>query len=266
MNIRVCRPFGFLRATVWGFLLFSAPVYAEICSIIRADAAAQVSHVHDADTLRLDNGERVRVLGIDAPELARNDQPDEPFAVEGREFLRKLLAEHDNHVVLHYGTETHDRYGRRLAWLFLPDGSNVQRILLEQGLAMQVFVTPNLDYADCLMLHEQGARLARRGIWSQTEYHPGIDSLRVPESTRGAAIVKGEVVRIGESRDNIWINLEGGVALQIRRENLSVFGDLNLERLVGRLVRARGWLVREDRPHHQWRMRLDDRRALELLN
>ncbi|WP_151702590.1 thermonuclease family protein [Nitrincola alkalilacustris] len=266
MKIRMCRPLSLLRAILLGLLVFSAPAYAEICSIIREDATARVSHVHDADTVRLTNGERVRILGIDAPELARDGQPDEPFAAEGRDFLRELLAEHDNRVVLHYGNETHDRYGRRLAWLFLPDGSNVQRLLLEQGLVMQVFVSPNLDYADCLMLHEQGARLARRGIWSQTEYHPGIDSVMVPETTRGAAIVKGEVVRIGESRDNIWINLEGGVALQIRRENLGVFGDLNLERLKGKLVRARGWLVKEDRAHHQWRMRLDDRRALELLN
>ncbi|WP_409524943.1 thermonuclease family protein [Nitrincola sp. MINF-07-Sa-05] len=266
MSIRVCWPLNMVKVVLWLLLVCSTQAYAEICSILREDASVRVSYVYDADTVRLDNGERVRVLGIDAPELARDDQPDEPFSVEGRDFLRELLAEHDNRVLLHYGSDTHDQYGRRLAWLFLPDGSNVQRLLLEQGLVMQVFVSPNLDYADCLMLHEQGARLARRGIWSQTEYHPGIDSVMVPESTRGAAIVKGEVVRVGESRDNIWINLEGGVALQIRRDNMGVFADLNLEKLKGKLLRARGWLVKEERPHHQWRMRLDDRRSLEFLN
>jgi len=86
----------------------------------------------------------------------------------------------------------------------------------------------------------------------------------VPESTQGAAIVQGRVVRIGESRDNLWINLEGRVALQIPKAALGRFDEAQLRNLEGRRVKARGWMVRDNSRHHDWRMRINTGLALEL--
>lgn len=246
-------------------LLFSPLVLAEGCPIKQVDQRVAVSHVYDADTLTLDDGTRVRLIGIDAPELGRGGEPHEPFALEGRDFLRGLMEEAGHQLLLHVGEERYDRHGRLLAYPFLPDGRNINRLLLEQGYVMQVFIAPNVSYAECLKPHEDQARQQRRGIWSQQEYQPGIPSRAVPDSTQGAAIVYGRVVRIGESRDNLWINLEGRVALQVPKADMNRFNEAQLRNLEGQQVKARGWMVRDNSRHHDWRMRINTGLALQRV-
>ncbi|SFX37990.1 thermonuclease family protein [Marinospirillum alkaliphilum] len=246
-------------------LLFSSLLQAEPCPIQQLDREARVANVYDADTLTLASGERLRVLGIDAPELGRDGRPHEPFALEGRDYLRQLLAMSGNRVHLHLGTEAQDRHGRLLAWLFLPDGRNVQRLLLEQGYVMQVTLAPNTAYAECLKPVEREARQARRGIWSQTEYHPGIAATAIPAGTQGAVILHGRVERIGESRDNLWLNLEGRVALQWPKNDLTADEVQQLRQLQGQAVRVRGWLVRDNSRHHDWRIRINSLHHLEIM-
>lgn len=245
-------------------MLLPGYAFAEICPPTTPTQSYRVSRVIDADTVELTQGDRVRLLGIDAPELGYSGQADEPFAREGKRALDALLREFDYRVLLMPGQDSRDRYGRLLAYLFLPDQTNIQRILLQEGWVMQVFVAPNLEFADCLRPVERVARAHHKGIWSLSDYQPGIASQAVPESLRGAAIVQGAVVRVGQSKDNIWLNLQGGVALQVPRRYLDRFPQ-RLDSLTGQVVRARGWMVREDSRHHQWRMRLEDGRALEVL-
>ncbi|WP_416885925.1 thermonuclease family protein [Marinospirillum sp.] len=261
----------FIRAGLAGvLLLFAGWVGAtETCPIERQDRRAAVAHVYDADTLTLADRTRVRLIGIDAPELGREGAPHEPYALEGRDYLRRLIADAGHQVLLHYGEERYDRHGRLLAYVFLPDGRNVNRLLLEQGYVMQIFIAPNTHYAECLKPFETQARRQAKGIWSQSEYQPGLASTRIPASTQGAAIVQGQVVRIGSSRDNFWINLEGGVALQVPKRALNGFdlSEAQVRALQGKRVRARGWLVRDHNSrHHDWRMRINTSLALEVLD
>lgn len=248
-------------------LLLSGSLLAESCPPERQDRRAAVAQVYDADTLTLTDRTRVRLIGIDAPELGRDGAAHEPYALEGRDYLRALIAEAGQQVLLHYGDERYDRHGRLLAYVFLPDGRSVNRLLLEQGYVMQVFIAPNTRYAECLRPFETQARQQRRGIWSQAEYEPGIPSAQVPASTQGAAIIQGRVVRVGESRDHFWINLEGRVALQLPKSDWSYFSlsQAEIRNLEGQQVRARGWIVRENTRHHDWRLRLNTDLALEIL-
>ncbi|MFP4155507.1 MAG: thermonuclease family protein [Halothiobacillaceae bacterium] len=236
----------------------------EPCPIQKEDRRLVVGHVQDGDTLRARSGEWVRLVGIDAPELGRNGKPDEPLAREAAQALRALSKQAGNRLIVQEGRESADRHGRVLAYLFAPDGTNLQRELLERGLVMQVFIGENEAFADCLTPFEAEARQARRGIWSLPEYQPGLASTEIPAGTRGAVIVHGRVVRVGHSRHSIWINLEGRVALQVDRDDASGFDDLDA--LEGRLVRARGWLVPDRNRFQDWRMRLSNPRALELLD
>lgn len=224
-----------------------------------------VQRVIDADTIELTNGKRVRLIGIDAPELGYRGQVDEPFAREGKQALEQKLKIHDQRIWIQLGEDPKDRYGRLLADLFFADGSSIQGWLLEQGWAMQVFIAPNLRYADCLYSHEQKARQERRGIWSMPEYEPGIASTSVPSTTKGAVIITGKVERIGRSQANIWLNLDGGVAIQIPRRSRQNFPQ-SLEQLEGQHVRVRGWIIQDNSQHHQWRVRIEDGRALEVLS
>jgi len=156
-----------LAAGALTLLLLSPLALAESCPIKQLDQTVAVSHVYDADTLTLADGRRVRLLGIDAPELGRRGEKHEPFALEGRNYLRSLMEAAGHRVLVHQGKEKQDRHGRLLAYLFLPDGRNINRLLLEQGYVMQVFIAPDTEYANCLQSHENQARQQRLGIWSQ---------------------------------------------------------------------------------------------------
>ncbi len=257
-----------LSILCWVLLLLTFTVsVSATTAVCERESSAQlhgVKRVIDADTLELSNGQRVRLIGVDAPELGRRGAPDEPFAREGKRALEHKINQTGGQIWVQPGEDPYDRYNRLLADLFFANGQSIQGWLLEQGWVMQVFVAPNLRYADCLKPLETQARAAQLNIWSLPEYQQGIESTRIPSTIQGTVIVKGKVQRIGRSQANLWLNLEGGVAVQIPRDQLDRF-DARLDQLEGKVVRVRGWIIRENSRHHQWRIRLDDGRALEVL-
>ncbi len=223
-------------------LLWAAPCSAatDNCRADRLDQQARVSHVHDGDTIKLEDGQSLRLIGINTPELGRDGARPEALAEEARAELQNLLA-HSPELALRFDSERRDRYGRLLAHLFLPDGRSVAAHLLEQGLATQLLVPPNAWNLTCYQQAEQTARAARRGIWSRPEYQP-VDSRHLPANARGFHLIQGRVERVGHSAKSVWLNLEGGVALRIARGDLNYFADLPLERLQGQVILARGWI------------------------
>ncbi len=87
--------------------------------------------VIDGDTIILENGERVRLLGVDAPEIAHYGHAGEAGGEGAREFLRKLV---EGRVVnLEYDAERKDKFGRTLAYVFTADGRFVNLLLIEEG-------------------------------------------------------------------------------------------------------------------------------------
>ena len=266
--------------SIWlgAFFLFLASVFSsfvsaeEQCPPPRNAISATVAYVDDGDTVRLTNGDRVRLAGIDAPELAhpayadRAARPSEPFGDASRQALMALLATSHNRLRVQYGAEPEDRYGRKLAYLYRPDGKSIQADLVTRGLAMAVYMPPNLALADCLTSIEKTARDHHAGIWSNSEYDPGISTAEgIPDDVQGAAIVRGKVVSVHRSRKNIWINLEGRVALQISARAWDQFQGIDFDRWKGRELRARGWLVHTKSRYEDWRMPIESPRSIELL-
>ena len=129
-----------------------------------ADTDYQVKWVVDGDTIVLNEGSKVRYIGINAPELPREDHVGEPYADEAKRFNARLI----NHkkVRLEFDIEPNDRYQRRLAYVFLKDGTFVNAEMLSQGLAYLLYVRPNVKHQATLLALQQAAMSARRGIWS----------------------------------------------------------------------------------------------------
>jgi micrococcal nuclease len=124
---------------------------------------AVVAQVVDGDTVVLANGQKVRLLGIDAPELEREGQPADFLAHKAKQFLAELVE--GKQVRLEYDRLRYDHYGRTLAYLFLLDGTNLSRELVCQGLAHVYTVPPNMRFREELLAAQREAISAHRGIW-----------------------------------------------------------------------------------------------------
>ncbi len=97
-----------------------------------------VHEVIDGDTIVVrtpsDKLERVRLKGIDAPELARDGEPPAYFAVESKKYLHDRID--GRNVVLQFdGTELRDRYGRLLAFVYLNENDNINLAMVQFGFA-----------------------------------------------------------------------------------------------------------------------------------
>jgi len=135
-----------------------------------------VKRVIDGDTLQLETGERVRLIGIDTPEMHESDklyrdsrrtaQDIRTIKELGRhayEFTRKLVE--GKRVRLEFDVEKRDKYKRMLAYVYLADGTFVNAKVIEEGYASLMTIPPNVKYADLFLKLYQEARTARRGLW-----------------------------------------------------------------------------------------------------
>jgi endonuclease YncB( thermonuclease family) len=200
-----------------------------------------VAWVYDGDSLRLEDGRKLRLIGIDTPELGRDSAPDRPGAEPARARLRRLLDARAGRVLLRPGIEPSDRYGRRLVHLYLPDGRNLARLMLAEGLGFAVAVPPNLRHLDCYFDAEGRARSARRGLWRGD---PAIQAIDLPASAEGFHLIRGRIRRVGNSRRALWLNLHGGLALRVDSPDLQYFADLETDARQGRALEVRGWIYR----------------------
>jgi len=144
-----------------------------------------VRRVVDGDTIDVATFGRVRLLGIDAPEIGRGYDTAAPFA---REAQTRLAA-----IVLHRwirleqdGTPL-DTYNRRLAYVLTEDGVFVNAVLVREGLARVTARAP-LSRLDELRRAESEAQASRRGMWGSApqipmpSYTPGSKARRSPTS------------------------------------------------------------------------------------
>ena len=133
---------------------------------------ATVEWVADGDTVRLTNGELVRYIGIDSPELHHPYKPVQPFAREARDANERLVLH--KRVRLEFDAEQRDRYGRLLAYVYLEDGTFVNAELMREGWARTLTIRPNTSHAEEFHHLEDEARAARRGLWALEPEKPRV--------------------------------------------------------------------------------------------
>jgi micrococcal nuclease len=131
----------------------------------REDVPARVLRVVDGDTIvvRLDGRrERVRYIGIDAPESVAPGRPVECYGHAAAAENRRLV--NGRNVALTTDAERRDRFGRLLAYVRV-EGRLVNAELVRRGFATTLEIAPNLRHAPQLRTLEREARRARRGLW-----------------------------------------------------------------------------------------------------
>jgi micrococcal nuclease len=120
---------------------------------------AKVTRVIDGDTVELANGEHVRYIGMDTPEM----RPVEDFAKAATEANRKLVERETVRLVL--DVEERDRYGRLLAYVYVDD-TFVNAELVRRGLAQVATYPPNVKHQEEFLKLQREAREEGRGLWS----------------------------------------------------------------------------------------------------
>jgi micrococcal nuclease len=125
----------------------------------------EVVRVVDGDTIRVrigDRVERVRYIGVNAPELHHPRRGEEPGGREAAAVNAELVAGRTVRLVL--DVQSRDRFGRLLAYVWVDDVM-VNAELVRRGYAQVMTVPPNVRYQSLFLELQRDARRAGRGLW-----------------------------------------------------------------------------------------------------
>ena len=124
-----------------------------------------VTRVVDGDTIVVDRVGTVRLIGVDTPETVDPRRPVQYFGKEAAEFTRRMALSKSVH--LEFDTSLHDRYGRTLAYVYLPDGTLLNAEIIRQGYGY-VYARYPFKFLELFREYEREARAAGRGLWSNS--------------------------------------------------------------------------------------------------
>lgn len=133
-------------------------------------SAERVRYVIDGDTVILDNNQHVRLIGVDTPEVkSERRRRSDYYAEEAKDFTRRMAEGKD--VRLEGENEEFDKYGRRLAYIYLPDGTFLNREIVRLGYGEAIRYFPYKYKKEFLEL-ESEARAAKLGVWGMRKSRP----------------------------------------------------------------------------------------------
>lgn len=228
---------------------------AEPCTL-EGGGSHTVLRVLDAETIELEDGSEVRLIGALAP--ARLDGPTATaFEGRAREALERLVQ--GRRIELRYGGRRSDRYGRHLAQVFVLEGQTrtwVQGQLLEAGHARAYALPGNDACLKDLIGKEHQARQNARELWSNSVYFVrNGEQIRELLALRGRfVLVEGRVWSVAERGGRVYLNFgrdwrrdfTASAPPRLVRRNAEA--AKLLRSLEERTVRVRGWLERRNGP------------------
>ncbi len=231
-------------------LFLGAPAFAGALEI---GDTATVASIVDGDTVILDDGREVRLVGIQAPKLplGRKGFKKWPLADASAKALETLVM--GRVVELRYGGRRIDRYRRLLAHLFVDGETWVQGELLGAGMARVYTFPDNRKLAAEMYEREKSARRKKRGIWSNAFYDlRGVNGVLRDVGT--FQVVEGIVLKTARVRSRIYVNFgtdwRTDFTVVVPTKKLGVFQSANTDPLEmeGRRIRVRGWIKKWNGP------------------
>lgn len=125
----------------------------------------EVHKVYDGDTIELDDGRKIRLIGVDAPEVTSPYSKEEPFGPESKRHLEKLLF--GEKVYIKTGAAQFDKYGRTLGYVYVGD-TLINGRMIKDGWA-RAYRRFDYKYKDLFLTYEKEARAKGTGMWRNTE-------------------------------------------------------------------------------------------------
>ena len=234
-------PGQYARAFPWGVLFIYCALFywGSLSGAWASSETATVTAVIDGDTIILDDGRHVRLVGVNCPEQGHAKRPDEPWATTATAYTRARLLNKKARLVI--GPQHQDRHHRTLARVFAEDGQDIQAGLLERGLASTIAIAPNVDHADEYLRIERVARRQAIGLWGDAYYKPK-SAQGLSDQTRGFQFVRGRIQRIGKSRRYIYLGLSKRFSIRIAHKMWRQYWTDEPKDWLETLVEVRGWV------------------------
>jgi micrococcal nuclease len=151
----------FLQEDFKAFLISDISSVLESSSVTTNSDFYKVIKVVDGDTIDLETGDTVRLIGIDTPEVYFGA---ECYGNEASEFMKNLLE--GKYVTLEKDVSETDKYGRLLRYVYL-EGDSINETLVKEGYAFSSAYPPDIKYQDKLDSLEQLARNSNLGLWEE---------------------------------------------------------------------------------------------------
>lgn len=134
----------------------------------RAPVVVEVTEAVDGDTLWVHGpagSEKVRIIGIDTPEISHNGDPPDCYGPEAAAFTEAQLL--GRYIWLTFDGDCEDDYGRTLAYVTSGEGETgfFERLLLQGGWAETMTFSATSTYARTFEGDEAAARAAGEGMW-----------------------------------------------------------------------------------------------------
>jgi micrococcal nuclease len=239
-------------------VLGSSSLAAGACDGLRPGPKGTVTSVTDGDTVLLDNGLVVRLIGTQAPKLplGREGFATWPKAEEAKKQLETMVL--GKSVEIRHGGAERDRYDRVLGQMFVTGAPEiwVQGKMVADGFARVYSFPDNRACLAELMTAETTARTMKLGIWTDPYYmvrradRPGA----IVERAGQYELVEGRVLLAEKSGGRVFLNFgrywKEDLTAVIDGAAIGLFTDSGLDPLMleGALVRVRGWVDDRDGP------------------
>lgn len=227
------------------------------CGLVKGPVA-RVRSIVDGDTVVLEDGTQVRLVGIQAPKLPLGRKNFEPWPLgdEAKAALTSLVLGHN--VRLYLGTTREDRHGRVLAHLVRVTEENeaalwAQAEMLGDGYGRVYSFSDNRLCTAPLYEAEHKARAGGRGIWTHAFYRILSDG-QAWDHLDSFQLVEGRVLDVSEVSSGVYLNFgenwRDDFTIFVPRSDLRRFegGVESLLSVKGQRIRVRGWLKLRNGP------------------
>lgn len=207
----------------------------------------EMQRVIDGDTLKLESGEKVRLIGINTPEVENRFSEAQPGGEAAKTWLKKTLR--SPYIWLEYDAEQFDKYDRRLAHVFTESGDYINAMLLKEGFAMLTLTPPNLRYATKLIAAQQQAETQQKGVWRMSAYQlKTLNDFQPGSSYRGWQRWLLTPRSLDEGRKYMHLVVSEHLMIHISKAQMGLFPPL--KQYLGQPLEVRGWMRRRGSQHH----------------
>lgn len=214
---------------------------------LKKSTRQQVVKIIDGDTLILRDKTRIRLVGMEAPRLMADRSKFGTWSVgyKSAQLLSRLTL--DKFVTLYYGGQRRDRYGRLLAHLFLDNGLWVQGEMLRSGMARVYTFADNRAVVPEMMVLEQQARQAGRGMWAVDYFKPK-DQQTSGKYRNSFQLIMGTVKDVAHIRGTYYLNFGADwhtdftVVIKSAAARKFIKTNIDPENYRGKKIEIRGWL------------------------